>query len=405
MAKYTPFYDPEDKNYMVRIRRELHEYPEIGFDLPRTNALVERELKAMGIPYSTEYGRSSIVATVGQPESDGAPSSDEPGGKYLPTIGIRADMDALPVTERTGLPFASKIPGQMHACGHDAHTAILLGTARMLKRAEEQGKLPCRVKLIFQANEEGEESGAAAMVNDGVMDDIDEIIALHQDIGVPVGSIGVISGEFMAACHPYRIEFFGQAAHATIPDKAKDALAMAVKAYNDIYLMKSREIGPFEEHILSISSLTAGTAHNIIADYAQMLISFRFFSMDTHDKVNRRIHQICENAAAELGGTVKFADSISAFPVYNDPDITEKVRAAASAVVGAENVVTVYKRMGSEDFSHYLQKKPGMLFRLGNGNAEKGCIHPSHSSEFMLDEDCLEVGAKVFVEYVMGRVE
>ena len=388
--KAEAFFRPEDKDYMIRIRRELHEHPETGFDLPLTDALVERELQSIGIPYTKEFGISSFTATLG---------SGLPG----PVIGIRADMDALPVRETTGLPFASKIPGRMHACGHDAHTAILLGTARMLKRAEEENRLPCCVKLIFQANEEGEDSGAQAMVEDGVMDGIDEIIALHQDIGVPSGKIGYCAGEFEAACHPYRIEFFGQAAHATIPDRGKDALAMAVKAYNDIYLMKCRELGPFEEHILSISSLTAGTAHNIIADHAVMLISFRFFNMETHDKVDRRIHEICEHAAAELGGTVTFTDRISAWPVINDPAVTERVRQAASEVVGTENVVPVCKRMGSEDFSHYLQKKPGMLLRLGNGNPDKGCTKASHSSDFMLDEDVLEIGAKVFAQYVLDR--
>ena len=382
------FFRPEDKDYMIRIRRELHEYPEIEYDLPRTVALVERELSEMGIPYTKEYGISSIVGTVG------------PEGAH-PVIGIRADMDALPVNETTGLPYASKIPGKMHACGHDAHTTILLGAAKMLKRAEEAGALSCCVKLIFQANEEGEDSGAEEMVKDGVMDGIDEIIALHQDVSVPSGSIGYCSGEFMAACHPYRIEFFGQAAHATMPERGKDAVAMAVKAYNDIYLMKCRELGPFEENIISISSIVGGTAHNIIADHALMLISFRFFSMETHDKVDRRIREICEHAAAELGGTVKVGGRLSAPAVINDPAITEKVRQAAAAVVGEDRVIPVRKRMGSEDFSFYLSKKPGMLLRLGNGNPEKGCVNASHASNFMLDEDVLEVGAKVFVQYVL----
>ncbi len=384
------FFRPEDKDYMIAMRRELHEYPEIGFDLPRTNALVERELQKMGIPYSKEFGKASFVAELGN-SIEG------------PVVGIRADMDALPMEEKTDLPFASKIPGRMHSCGHDAHTAILLGTAKMLKRAEEEGKLSCAVRLIFQANEEGEDSGAKAMVADGVMDGIDEIIALHQDVGVPAGSIGVFKGPFMAACEAYRIDFYGKAAHATAPEKGRDALAMAVKAYQDIYLMKCREIGPFEDHILSISSLTAGTAHNIIADHATMLISFRFFSMETHDKVDRRIREICEHAAAELGGTVTIQGEIGAPVVVNDPAITDRVRAAAETVVGPENVIEVKKRMGSEDFSHFLLKKPGKLLRLGNGNPEKGCTEASHSSYFMLDEDVLEIGAKVFVQYVLDR--
>lgn len=377
---------PEDKDYIISIRRRIHQHPELGFDLPHTLATVRHELDSLGVAYTEEFGCSAIVATVG-------------AGAL--TIGLRGDMDALPMTEETDIPFRSQIPGQMHSCGHDAHTAILLGVARALKRVERQ--LPCRVKLLFQPSEECADSGAKAMADDGVMDDIDQVLALHQDIGVPSGSIGVFSGDYMAACHPYRITFHGKSAHATMPQNGHDALAMAVKAYNDIYLMKCREIGPFEPHILSISCLHAGTAHNIIADTATMDISFRFFQMDLHDRIDARIRQICSNAAEELGGTVTMDGEISAFPVVNDPALTDRVRSAAAAVVGKDHVVNVSQRMGSDDFSHFLRSKPGVLFRLGNGNPDKGCIYPSHNARFMLDEDILLTGAQVFVQYILDH--
>ncbi len=270
-----------------------------------------------------------------------------------------------------------------------------------MKRAE--GELKCRVKLIFQPSEEGEESGACTMVEDGVMDDIDEIIALHTEYSVPTGKIGVFAGPYMAACHPYTIEFHGKSSHATLPQNGRDALAMAVKAYNDIYLMKCRELDPFSQHVLSISSIQAGTAHNVIAQYAKMLISFRFYDMETHDKIDGRIKQICRNAAEELGGSVEFTDRISAYAVINDIGLAEKVRSAAAKVVGSENVIQVPQKLSSEDFSHYLRKKPGVMFRLGIGNEEKGSVEAPHTSKFRVDEDALILGAKTFVQYVLDQ--
>ena len=382
------FFRKEDEAYITRLRREIHEYPEVGFSLPKTVAVVKRELEAMGIPYTEEFGIGSIVATI-NPDCDAK------------TVGIRADMDALPVEEKTEISFKSKIPGQMHACGHDAHTAILLGTAKALKRAEPE--LKCRVKLLFQSNEEGEESGACAMVEDGVMEDIDEIICLHVENALSAGTIGVLPGPYMAACHPYTIEFHGKSVHATQPQNGHDALAMAVKAYNDIYLMKCRELDPFAPHILSVSCIQGGTAHNIITEYAKMLVTFRFYDMQIHDKIDARIRQICHNAAEELGGTVDFNDRISCPAVINDPDVAKKVYSAALKVVGEEKMVPIPQRLSSEDFSHYLRKKPGTLFRLGTGNPDKGCTEALHNSNFMLDEDAMILGAKTFVQYVLDQ--
>ena len=187
------------QDYLTRIRRELHEYPEIGFDLTKTLALIRRELEAHGIEYTEKYGESSIVATV----------NPEGGGK---TIGIRADIDALPVTEESDPPYKSKIDGAMHACGHDAHTAIALGAA--IRLAEMKDSLTCRVKVIFQAAEEYPPSGAMLMVRDGVMEDIDEIISLHTDNDIPVGKIGIMPGDMNAISDGFVLTFHGKNAHA-----------------------------------------------------------------------------------------------------------------------------------------------------------------------------------------------
>lgn len=378
----------EDLEYIVAIRRELHRFPEIGFDLPRTVALVKRELDAMGIPYTEEYGQGSVVGIIN-------------GNCTGKTIGLRADMDALPVQETADVPFKSEIPGAMHACGHDSHAAMLLGAARALKRVEKD--LKCRVKLLFQPSEEGDVSGAAMMVANGVADDVDMFVGLHTENTLQVGKIGIFSGEYMAACHPYTIEFHGKSVHATQPHRGHDALAMAVKAYNDINLMKCRELDPFAKLVLSVSSIQAGHAHNVITNYAKMLISFRFYNMEVHDLVDRRIKQICRNAAEELDGTVEFTDAISCPAVYNAPDVCAVVRKAAVKVVGEENLAEVPQKLSSEDFAHYLTKKPGAMIRIGTRNEAKGCTEAPHNSGFILDEDGLINGSRLLVQFVLEQ--
>ena len=380
----------EDLEYIIAMRRELHRFPEIGFDLPRTVALVKRELDAMGIPYTEEYGKGSVVGIIN-------------GNCTGKTIGLRADMDALPVQETADVPFKSEIPGAMHACGHDSHAAMLLGAARALKRVEKE--LNCRVKLLFQPSEEGEISGAAMMVANGVADDVDMFVGLHTENTLQVGKIGIFSGEYMAACHPYTIEFHGKSVHATQPHRGHDALAMAVKAYNDINLMKCRELDPFAKLVLSVSSIQAGHAHNIITNYAKMLISFRFYNMEVHDLVDRRIKQICRNAAEELDGTVEFTDAISCPAVYNDPGVCAVVHKAALKVVGEENLAEVPQKLSSEDFAHFVSKKPGAMIRIGTRNEAKGCVEMPHNSGFMLDEDGLINGSRLLVQFVLEQGE
>lgn len=378
-----------DKNYIISLRREIHMYPELGFDLPNTIALVKRELDNMGISYTEKYGRSSIVASI---------NGDYEGF----TIGIRADMDALPITETNDIPFKSKIEGRMHACGHDAHTAMLLGTAKALKSVEKE--LACRVKLLFQPCEEGEDSGAKYMVKDGVMDDIDIIIGLHVENWLESCQIGVCPGVSMAASRPVTIEFFGKTAHATLPQSGHDALAMAVKTYNDIQLMLTREIDPFARYVCSVGALHAGTAHNIISDHALMQISVRTFDTSLDEYIYNKISKISQQAAEAFGGTVKIESELKAYPIINDPVISRKVMDSAAKVAGKDKIVEMPIKMSSEDFSFYLTKKPGVFFRVGTRNQEKGCTTLPHNNDFMIDEEALSLGSKVCVQFVIDNM-
>ena len=375
-----------DKEYILALRHELHEYPELEFDLPKTLALVRRELDALQIPYTEAYGRSSIVGFLNPDQKDF-------------TIGIRADMDALPLTEKTDLPYASKYPGVMHACGHDAHTAMLLGTAKALKSVEAQ--LQCRVALVFQACEEGVLSGAREMVEDGLMDEIDVIIGVHIENWLEHGTIGVGEGACMAASHPIRIEFFGKTAHASLPQSGVNALAMAVNTYNGIQTMLATTIDPFAKYICCVGQLTAGSTDNVIPDYAQMKISLRTYDVALEKKIVDSIRTIAENAAAAQGGSLLFHEEAKALPVINDPAVRQAVLASAAKVVGQEGIAPMPIKMSSEDFSFFVDKKPGVFIRLGTRNAQKGCVTLPHNNDFMLDEDALDVGSKVCVQFVL----
>jgi amidohydrolase len=378
-----------DAAYMTGIRRELHAYPEVGFELPRTIALVKRELNALGIEYSEEYGRCSVVALIN-------------GQCRGFTIGLRADMDALPVEETNDLPFKSKNEGMMHACGHDAHTAMLLGAARTLKQIESA--LSCRVKLLFQPSEEGEVSGARMMTENGAVDDVDVILGLHVDPMLEVGQIRVCPGAAMASCTPIEIDFSGKSAHATMPQKGCDALAMAVKAYLGIQIMLAREIDPFKNYICSVGALNAGHAHNVICGAANMKITLRAYDEALSDFIVGRIRTIAEHAAAVMGGAVKLQSHVSAHAVVNHPEVCRCLVGSAEKVVGTGRVGTSSPRLGSEDFSWFLRKKPGALFLLGAGNARKGISSALHCGDFAIDEDALLIGSRTFFQFVLDNM-
>lgn len=378
-----------EKEYIIGLRRELHRYPEVGFELPRTVALVKRELEQMGISYTEQYGKGSVVATI-NPHKD----------RF--TIGIRADMDALLIEERNEEEYRSQNPGKMHACGHDAHTAMLLGTAKALNAMKDQ--LTCRVKLLFQPSEEGIDSGAGMMVENGVMDDIDVIIGMHVENWLQAGKVGVCKGASMASSRNFHVEFFGKSAHATLPHSGADALAMAVRTYNNIQYMLCRELNPFSKYVCSVGKLEGGTSQNIIADYAHMLGTIRTFDMEVDSYLIRRITEIAENTAKELGGTATVDTSLKAFVVYNNPYLSDCVLASAAKVLGESGITTMPEKMSSEDFSQYLLKKPGVFLRLGTRNEEKGITSLPHNSDFRIDEDALPLGTDVCVQFVLDHM-
>ncbi len=376
-------------SYIVEMRRKIHMYPEVGFDLPKTLELVRTELTKMGIPFTEQYGKSSIVATINEEKSNF-------------TIGIRADMDALPILEKNNVPYKSKIKGQMHACGHDAHTAILLDTARQLSEMKDQ--LNCRVKLLFQPAEEFSPSGAKLMKEDGVMDGIDCIVALHVDYSFNTGTIGVTTGPQNAISSGFYLDFYGKNAHVSRQQDGIDANMMAVKAYTAIEMMVAKEVPAVDPCIFNVGCITGGTSNNIISKHCSLFCTLRSWTDEADALVTKRIKQIIASVAKESGGKATFTQAKYYPIVKNDENVTNRLMKAAGNVVGETNIKANNRTMEGEDFSYFANEKPGCMYRLGIRNEEKDCVYSLHQDKFNVDEDALSVGSSIFVQFVLDNM-
>lgn len=388
MKTADSYFKPGDEEHLILLWKELHRHPELGMNLPETVKIVKKELTDIGIPFTEEFGKGSVVAEIGEKSA-------------RPVIALRADMDALPIEEKCEDEYRSQNPGRMHACGHDSHTAMLLAAARALKRAWEEGVLTSRVKLLFQPSEETDPSGAQMMVKNGVLKDVDYVFGQHVDPAFPTGTFAFCDGPLYAGSRSYDITFTGKSSHATVPQAAADPLAMAVRAYEGIYLMKCRMIGPFEENIISVSSLHAGTCHNIIPDTAEMKISVRFYDPGLDRKIREKIHKICEDAAEEFGGSVFISDDAFCPALCTEKEMNEIAKKAAVLAAGTENIVETGRDMASEDCSWFLEKCPGTYSLLGVRNEEKGYTEQLHNSRFHVDEKALLTGSRYFAQLAL----
>ena len=375
-------------SYAAEMRRKFHMCPEIGFDLTETLALLRAELDKIGVPYTEKYGKSSIVATVNEEKS-----------RY--TIGIRADIDALPMKEENDVPYKSRHEGKMHACGHDAHCAVALATLAEIYRLRD--KINCRVKFIFQSAEEYTTSGARLMAEDGVMDGIDCIAALHCDPIYTAGQVGFRNGAQGAISDGILLEFFGKSTHAAFQQGGVDAIMMAVRAYSSIEFMIAKEMPALTPVVFNAGSIEGGKTNNIIADYCKIYCTLRTHTEDVEEKALRRIREICEYTAKCAGGSAKFTH-VKHYPiVYNDERLTDKMRAAAAKVVGEKNVLPKMRTMGGEDFSYFAMRRPGCMMRLGVTTPGKPVIG-LHRPNFDIDEKALGIGVEVFKTFIFDNM-
>ena len=370
--------------YMCDTYRTLHQCPEIGVELWQTTAIVKAQLDAMGIPYTEQYGQCSVVATIGHKEG-------------VPTIGFRADMDALPITEAVDVPYKSKNEGAMHACGHDSHTAIMLTVAKVLKAKEAE--LPCNVKLFFQPSEECAFSGAKMMVDNGCLEGVEAVLATHCEAPLQPNTIGYCPGDCMAACIHMTLKFYGKSAHATIPQNGIDAIAMAVESYTRLKEMVKEEAGD-RPYIWSVGQFVGGEVHNIICDEVTQQISFRFFDEPFALRVMAKAEEICREIAERFGGRYELEWKISAVAVRNDEKLVEKLCSVVEKLDGIK-LQYVPRRNSSEDFAWFLREVPGVLFRYGSGDKEKGIVETAHNPKFRINEEGMKAALLAFVNFAL----
>lgn len=375
------------QDQLVEWRRGFHQRPELGFQERLTAEFVARKLREWGIEHQTEIAKTGIVATI-------------PGGRSGPVLGIRADMDALPVQEENQVPYRSQHDGVMHACGHDGHTAIALGTAYYL--AHHRDAFAGTVKLIFQPAEEGP-GGAQPMIAAGVLrnPDVDAIIGLHLWNNLPLGTIGVRSGPLMAAVELFRCQIFGKGGHGAMPDQTIDAVVVSAQIVNALQAIVARNVNPLEAAVVTVGELHAGTALNVIAGTAHLNGTVRYFNPELADVLSDRIESVIAGVCQSHGATYDLDYQHFYPPLLNNPEMTQLVRAVAETVVEPPTgVVPECQTMGGEDMAFFLQEVPGCYFFLGSANPEKNLAYPHHHPRFDFDETALGLGVEMFVRCV-----
>ena len=368
-------------------RRQIHQRPELGFQEQLTSALISRKLSEWGIKHQQGIAKTGVVAEI---------AGHRPG----PVLAIRADMDALPIQEMNEVDYRSQHPGVMHACGHDGHVTIALGTAYYL--SQHRDSFSGTVKIIFQPAEEGP-GGAKPMIEEGVLEapDVDAIIGLHLWNNLPVGTVGVRTGPLMAATEFFHCTIHGRGGHGAIPHQTADSIVIASQIVNALQAIVSRNIDPLKSAVVTIGELHAGSAVNVIADEARMGGTIRYFD-DAYDGFfEQRLHQIIGGICQSHGVNYTLDYHALYPPVINDPDVTELVRSVALSVVDTPaGVVPDCQTMGGEDMSFFLKAVPGCYFFLGSANAAKGLTYPHHHPRFNFDESVLSTGVEMFVRCV-----
>lgn len=366
----------EIRDWIIKVRRDFHMNPELSGKEFRTRDKVVEYLKDMGIEHKTGIADTGVLGII----------RGKQGGK---TVALRADMDALPIQDKKNVVYKSTIDGKMHACGHDAHTSILLGTAKILKGMEED--LHGNVKLFFQPAEETV-GGAERMIEDGVMENpgVDAVFGLHVSPEIDVGKIGIKYGQTNAYTDSLEITVYGKDGHAARPHEGIDAIVTASQIVVALQSIVSRNIDPVNSVVVTIGTINGGTRCNIIADRVRLTGTMRTLDPDTRELVIKRIKNIVTQIAEAMGGKAECIIKDGYPALVNTDEIIDIVRDSGEGVLGADNV-TILKtpRLGGEDFAYFAKAAPSAFYRLGCGNAEKGIIHGAHTCLFDIDEDCL----------------
>lgn len=368
-----------DKYYdeVVRLRREIHSHPELAFEEIKTSSLVAETLKKAGIEAQTGVAKTGVLGFI---------RSGKPGK----TIALRADMDALPIKEATGLPFASQNDGKMHACGHDAHTSIALGAAMILN--EIRSELNGEVRFLFQPSEERNPGGAPFMIEAGALDGVDEIYGLHVYAQSDAGTVGFRAGEMMASADELYITIKGKSGHGARPHHAVDPIVTSAQVIMALQTLVSRNLDPFAHGVITIGSIHGGFAPNIIPNEVKLIGTLRSMSKEWREFAHHRIREIVEGITRSAGCEYDLHIDLGYPVLRNWEEQTVFAENCAKEFFGDAHVFQAERLMGAEDFAYYLEKVPGTFYRLGIRNEAQGITADIHNDKFTIDEEALRTG-------------
>ena len=378
-------------DWIINIRRELHEHPELMYEEFKTSELIRRELDKLDIPYKHPIAETGVLASIGNGNG--------------PCVALRADMDALPIHEETDVPFRSKIDGKMHACGHDCHVSMLLGAAKLLK--EKENKINGTVKLLFQPAEEGG-AGGKLMREEGALKDpaVERIFGLHVWPQMPSGQIGSREGTFLAATSSLSLTVKGVGGHAAVPQLTKDPVLTSARIITNLQSIISRELDPLDSGVVSITVINGGNASNVIPSDVKVKGTLRSLTMEGLKKLQKRVKEIAEGIAQTHGceAIVEYVGNDYP-PTVNDSDMWKFAKKIGIELLGNENVSDLDAVMGGEDFAYYTEKVKGCFVVLGMNNPDIDATYSVHHPMFKADEDALHIGTALHTIFALKSLE
>lgn len=373
-----------NKDYVIKLRREFHQYPEKSLEEYRTSQRIKEELDKMGIPY-VSVANTGVVATI---------EGEKPGK----TVALRADMDALAVVEETDVEYKSKVDGMMHACGHDGHTAMLLGAGKVLN--DIKGQINGTVKLFFQPAEEVAK-GAKAMIADGVLENVDGVFGIHLWTDLECGKVSVEEGPRMAAADIFKINVKGKGGHGSLPHQGVDAVVASAAIIMNLQSIVSRETSPLDSVVVSVGALHSGTRFNVIASEAVLDGTARYFNPELSEEMPKMIERVAKSTAEAYRAEATLEYTYGMPASINNKECSKLAEQTVLKLFGEKGLSLMTKLTGGEDMSEYMNRVPGVLAFVGAGNPEKGAGYPHHHGMFNIDEDSLEIGTSVYVQYAL----
>lgn len=369
----------EVQEYVVQMRRHFHQHPELSFQEAKTAETVHKELEKMGLS-CRRIGDTGLVCDI----------TGKEGGKI---VALRADMDALPVIEENKVPYVSQNKGVMHACGHDSHTAMLLGVAKLLVKNRENFKGTAR--LLFQAAEEAPPGGAVNFIKAGELKGVSAVVGQHVSSLIPAGTIASYPDRAMANADEFRIKIIGKGGHGSEPQNTIDSLVIGSHFVDMAQTVVSRMVPAFDPAVVTVGTFHSGYRYNIIAPYAELTGTVRTFDGEIREKVKTSLEKLLSGLCSAYGATYEY-NYIEGYPVViNNADINAKVEEIAVSVLGRDNILHLDPVMGGEDFAYYLQEVPGTFYFLGTGNSERKIDSPNHSPTFDIDEAAMKYGVEI----------